>query len=211
MKDEKIKCIIFDLDGTLVNSMHVLVKAAIKAVKKYLDLPDEKIERIYRETTGMPFSKQVTFLTKDEELGKKIAEEFRKEKSKLFFKQPLFTDVEEVIKYLRDNEYLVCISSGALQESVDKYLQVRPLPVDAALGFRAPNFNKLLHMEFIMKKFGLSNEELVFVGDSPADMRYAKHKGVTAIGKIGTVDVEVLKKAGADIIIKDLRELVNMF
>ncbi|MEK6846180.1 MAG: hypothetical protein AABY26_05445, partial [Nanoarchaeota archaeon] len=49
-----------------------------------------------------------------------------------------------------------------------------------------------------------------YVGDGPADMRYAKEHGILAIGITNTVSGEKLKEAGAEHIIERLEQVLPL-
>ena len=60
------------------------------------------------------------------------------------------------------------------------------------------------------KHFQANTEDLVFVGDSLRDFEKARDNGVRFIGRVGTFTVDDFKEAGADEVIRDLRELVRL-
>lgn len=63
----------------------------------------------------------------------------------------------------------------------------------------------------IMKELGVNKEECLYIGDSDVDMKTAIRAGVTSVGvSWGFRSREVLKEAGADYIIDTPKELLNL-
>ena len=67
-----IKLVVFDLDGTLVDSMGLYAEKAGELIEKFYSIPKQKAKRLYFETSGLPFwnSLMFSFPTK----GKKTKE-----------------------------------------------------------------------------------------------------------------------------------------
>jgi len=64
------------------------------------------------------------------------------------------------------------------------------------------------------EKVGLSLEQFaqqsVYFGDGPGDMRLAKEAGIFAIGVAQTVSPDLLKEAGADLVIEKIGDALEI-
>ena len=187
MEKKQIKYIMFDFDGTLVDSMTFLENNAVLLLMEFYNLSKKEATRHYRETTGLPFIQQmeIIFPTK-KELNSKTVEQFEEMKIDRIYEQELFPDSLNVLKALKKRGYNLGISSGTIEEIISEYLRRIKLDlVDDVLGWK-PGFEKgKNHFDYVIKKYKIKNSNIVFIGDSLWDAKRAKNNQIDFIGKIG--------------------------
>ncbi|MHA1187810.1 MAG: HAD family hydrolase [Candidatus Heimdallarchaeota archaeon] len=203
-----IKMITLDFDGTTADTMPTLEKTAVRLIMQNYSLLEEEARTKYRRTTGLPFVQQISILFPDHEKNEFVISEFEKEKIEGIFDLSLFADSKETIDYLRENDYLVAISSSTTQPIIEKYCKLNGLIVDQILGYR-PGFEKGKdHFDFLIEKFEVTNTEMIYVGDSLKDCERAQGSDIVFIGRFGMFTREDFDKISkSKLYISELAEL----
>lgn len=214
MEKKQIKYIMFDFDGTLVDSMTFLEKNAVFLLMENYNLSKEEATRRYRETTGLPFIQQMEIIApKNKDLNSKTVKKFEKMKTDRIYEQNLFTDSLDVLKTLKKRGYNLGISSGTIEEIISEYLHRIKLDlVDDVLGWK-PGFEKGKdHFDYVIKKHGLKNSNIVFIGDSLHDAKRAKNNLIDFIGKSGMFYQNDFEQIITDVkVIKTLSEILEIY
>lgn len=180
-----IKMVTLDFDGTTADTMPTLENIAVKLITKHYQLSTETAKEKYRNTTGLPFVQQIHMIFPEQPQNETVITQFEKEKIESIFDLPLFDDAIETIDYLRENGILVAISSSTTQPIIEKYCELKGLQVDAILGYK-PGFEKGKdHFDYLMEKFSLAPEDMLYVGDSLKDCERAQKSKILFIGRIG--------------------------
>lgn len=206
------KIIIFDFDGTLVNSMGRLTDIAAGVMSDYFGIPEKEARRLYQMTSGLPFSEQLkTLYPEQPKKTGKAADLFEKKKREGYFLEKSYPDTLETIRYLKDKGYIVIISSNSAQELLDRFVKKLEIPCDLVLGHKG-NFAKgFPHFLYIMERWGGNPVNMVFVGDSIKDGEWAFESGIDFIAKEGTFTREQFEKRFPNTpIISNLAELKNL-
>ena len=213
-----IKAIIFDLDGTLVDSVDYHAQAWVKAFKEYgYDIPFEKV----RQEIG----KDSKFLIED----LLPAEEAQKHKSDLadyhdkyyqdnfLEKVQPFPQVKELFEAIKKDGIKTILASSAKKEMVEHYkklLDIKDL-VDGATSTDDVDKSKPEPQIFqsALEKLGdLSTEEVIAVGDSPYDAIAASKISLRTIGVLaGGFERETLTQAGCVAIYQDPADLLDNY
>lgn len=127
-----------------------------------------------------------------------------------------------LVERLAKEGLLLVIASGT--ELVEVRRESEILNIDQYFGDRVfgpvnndPQFSKERVLRQLMEKHGLRGEEIVAIGDGPAEIRAIKAVGGLAVGvasdevnrdgSINGLKREHLLRAGADVIISDYRDL----
>jgi beta-phosphoglucomutase len=211
MVDKKYKAIIFDLDGTLINSLpyhllsfkDILLEHGIRVSDEYL-----------RKRMGLSTSQVLKEIKKKYHFSENI-EDFREERRYHYFKflgrrDITFAGVKKMISKLR-LDYRVAIATGSskatYQHSTDKNLQeLFDLVVtinDVKHG--KPNPEQLL---YISKKFHVKPSECLMIGDSIYDALAAKNAKMDCFGVLtGYTSAKELLKAGDKMVLKKITDL----
>lgn len=211
--DKNKRIVIFDFDGTLVDSMEHLTEIAARVMAKHFGVSPEEGRSLYQLTSGLPFFEQLATLYPEEKKKTKLAaDEFEKQKRESYFEEPLFEDARETLEHLKQKGLAVIISSNSAHDLVERFVKQLNIPCDLALGFKE-NFAKgLPHFLYILNRFGAKKSEMVFVGDSLKDADKAKECGVDFIGKEGMFSKKDFQKYTPGIpMISSLAELKRMF
>ncbi len=206
------KVLVFDFDGTIVNSMEAFADVAAEVMPKYFPIDSETARRRYLETSGLPFFQQLEVIFPGNPANKKAADEFEKKKLENYFEKPLYEDAAETLETLRKKGIKVCVSSNNFQELVDRFVGQTGIAFDMVLGFR-PNFAKGAdHFAHIMRELDCDHDDVTFVGDSIKDGERAADFGIDFIGKEGTFGRHEFKKhfPKSDVI-KNLSDLKRKF
>ena len=171
------KAIIFDMDGTLVDSSITIVNA-INHVRAKLNLEPMERELILQKVND-PHLNPAEFFYE--------VPAFKKEHEKWFssyytqnHKQELrlYEDIEELLETLKKRGYLLAIATNAYRNStleslsclkVLKYFDSIACYDDVHKGKPSPDM-----LEKILKDLNISVKESLFVGDSKRDLLAAK-------------------------------------
>ena len=115
-----------------------------------------------------------------------VVKNFEDMKLELIYEQQPFPDALNVLNQLKDQNYLLGISSGTIESIITTYLENIEFDiVDDILGFR-PGFEKGKdHFDFVLNRHKLQNSQIVFIGDSLHDAKRAKNNQISFIGRIG--------------------------
>ncbi len=212
------KAIIFDLDGTLVNSLEDLADSMNIVLKKN-GFPDHNYEA-YRYFVGKGIRNLVTKAlpepNRTEELIDRclalMISEYNKNCTN---KTRPYNGIPELLKELVSRNIKVAVLSNKADEFTNKIVSTLfpDISFTAIIGFteeslRKPNpANALL----ISQKSGLKADEIIFAGDSDIDMKTAFNAGMFPLGVLwGFRTADELKEAGAKALIKNPSEILAL-
>ncbi len=181
----KNTAVIFDFDGTIVDSMSTFADIAAEVMPRRLAIDSKAARRKYLETSGIPFFQQLEVLFPGHPANKETAEEFEKLKLEGYLDEPLFEDAADTLKHLKKSGIKVAVSSNNFQHLVDLFVENKGVEFDAVLGFKDGFEKGADHFNFIEKEFRIPRTKMTFVGDSLKDGERATGFGIQFIAKEG--------------------------
>jgi phosphoglycolate phosphatase len=212
--------LIFDMDGTLVDSMGLHADAFSQILYEHYAIPHATAKQEYINTAGWPLDDQFNHVLRM--VGKpqrSDAQPFVDRFTLLLAdaQPPLFRDVPAAIEQLAGAGYLLAITSGAPSAVVSARMHHLGLEqhfkVMLGTDKTVPDMIKGAgHFRIIRHALNLAVHEFqsnaAIIGDAQHDMMVGKQAGILAIGRATGTDAEVLRQAGADLVIADLAEFV---
>ncbi len=206
------KLVLFDLDGTLVDSMGIYARKAAQLISEHYGVPESEARELYLKTSGLPFIKQLEILFPGDKKNKQVAEIF--ESWKKYVVKNLRIDPEgvEVIRHLSQRGILTAISSNNLQEYAEEIVRLSGAEPNYILGWDGRDFTKgRPHIEYLERETGIGRSNFLMVGDSPNDLKLAKDSGVNFIALLKEFPEEAFLSIDKDVrTIKNLREILDI-
>jgi phosphoglycolate phosphatase-like HAD superfamily hydrolase len=190
MQQKTYRHIVFDWDGTLVDSMHYKIKNFVGVFMEIGIGCEIDLVRQHETFTGLPrqllFSNTFLALTGNElkaELFNELSNKYTVRNQHDSLGLELFADAAEFLAVWTKSERKFSISSSAhpdeVHGSATRLLQGYP-PL-CALGSEGAFHKGIPHISFICEKFSLSKSEILFVGDDLHDGTLADAAGVDFI------------------------------
>lgn len=187
MQKRRIKMIVCDLDGTLVDSMGAFAGIAEDTMHRHFALEREQALHLYRETSGLPFEFQLKKIFGDTDPRiPAAAEDYESAKKHVYDNKGFFDDVVNSVPSLVQKGYEFCVSSNNHVDNVRGKMKPIVKHFAAVLGYREGFLKGRDHFDWLEKKLGLARDEMIFVGDSLHDARMAWENGVSFVARLGT-------------------------
>ena len=178
----------FDLDGTLVDTMFLFADLAAEVMaRRHGD--DPKVARArYLETSGIPFIKQLAVIHPDHAENQAASDEFEVSKKEITARTSLDQRTHQALNDLRERGLRLIVSSNTGQNFVDEFVRGSGQTFDLALGFdeTAGIAKGEPHVAATCQTLGLSRDEIWFVGDSIKDGELAHECNLSFVGRVGT-------------------------
>ena len=212
------KLVLFDYDGTIVDSAKMIVKGAIEAFRM-CGLPDPDPNKV-RENIGKPLATALdAYAPKGYEVKPEmISNAYRKwyaEQGRLGLQdEPLFPGMFELINDLKNNKkFYIGVATNKSRIALNN-------------GLKKHNLNNIFHITLTMdeakakpdpdmaiqamSKLNMKKKSTIIVGDTINDIGLGINAGINSIGVAwGYNSIEMLRNEGADFIIKDSEELFD--
>lgn len=197
------RVVIFDFDGTIVDSMSFLVEVAAGLLSSRYGMDPDRARQAYIDTTGLPFVKQMEIIAPGDSRNRETVAAFEARKRESLLDFSLFPDAPGAVRRIRQSGIKACVSSGNYEELIAEVLEVRGLEFDLVMGFR-PGFEKGIdHFRFAMGTFGATADQVLFVGDSKKDGLAARSAGVRFIARAGLLSAEEFADALPGVLVID--------
>jgi len=207
--------IVFDLDGTLVDSQRTVVHCMTAAFTE-LGLPAPTPEAI-RATIGLKLEVALNSLLPepDEALAWKLVEGYRR----AFFvlhddpghDEPLFPGTLEALDALTHPEVFLGIATGKNRRGLTRVLERHGLTGrfhNLKTADDGPGKPHPFLLEAGMAEVGMDPARTVMIGDTTFDMEMARAAGCAGIGVAwGNHPEDRLLSAGAEVIVQNFSEL----
>lgn len=211
------KLCIFDMDGTLVNTIDTIAHFANRALKHFG--LDEILVDDYKLLVGngsdVLVHRMLEKLGVDGDIHKDLHPYYVDiyDKDFMYLTAP-YDGIIDMLKGLKEAGIKTAIISnkddGTAKKVADELFEEGL--VDLCLGARAgvalkPDPQGVFE---IMDYFGVNAEECLYIGDTATDIQTAKNAGLYSIGVLwGFRDEKELRVAGADMIISDAMDIVK--
>ncbi|WP_350343275.1 HAD family hydrolase [Proteinivorax tanatarense] len=212
------KAVIFDLDGTLLNTIEDIADS-MNIVLTEAELPAHPIES-YKKFVGNGMPKMVERALPKELGNKENVEKYTQKMREVFAenwdkKTKLYPEVDDLLNALQHNRCKMAILSNKPHkftlETYEKYLS--KWSFDVVQGWDASRYPLKPDPKSsfaIAQKLHVNPEEVIFVGDSDVDILTAKNAGFFAIGvSWGFRGPKELQEAGADQVVYSPLEILK--
>lgn len=220
MADDPLRLVVFDCDGTLVDSQHAIAHCMDHAFATHgLDCPG--LENT-REIIGLSLPEAITRLAAphrpDDELIAAVTAAYKNAFFSLRqtpdFHEPLFPGVREVLDELDRRRWLSGVATGKARRGLDAVLSRNALDgrfVTLQTCDNHPSKPNPAMLVAALEETGADAPNAVIVGDTSYDIEMGRAAGMIAIGvDWGYHDVETLQSAGAHAVISHFDELTSV-
>lgn len=211
-----IKGLIFDLDGTLINSIgdiHYSLNLALK---------EHGYKEVSLESAQNNTGKGFRYLIK-KSLPENSSDEIIDEVNKIYTKYYgehyhertcSYEGIHELLQQLNKRNIKIAVNSNKKDEYTKNLMKIifPDIKFTAVFGERIgiPNKPNSTSADEIISIMKLNKEEVYYVGDSEIDIKTAKNAKLKSIGCLwGFRTKEVLEKQEADIIVYKPNEILN--
>jgi len=215
MASSDLSLVIFDCDGTLVDSF-AAIYAAMAASFRDVGLPVPE-ESALRGMIGLPVAHQVATLAPDQapDILQGLEDGYRRHRlGETHPHEPLFPGVRESLEALDAAGILMAVATTKSARGLDMTLDLHDLRrffVSLQTGDRHPSKPAPGMILTALAETGATAERTVMVGDTRFDIEMAINAGVTPVGVAwGYHGVEELTAAGADTIAPDVAVLTRV-
>ncbi|WP_134087906.1 HAD family hydrolase [Olivibacter sp. XZL3] len=205
---KKLKMVIFDLDGTLANTLPLCIKAFKESIEP---LANRKLSDAEIIATFGPSEEGTirAFVADDHHANALI--EYYNSYTKLHDMVPTcFEGVPDVLSFLEQNGVLITMVTGKGQKSallsLEKFGILHCFRHIETGNSEGPSKEK--GIVNILKKFGLDPDEAVYVGDAPSDITAARKSNVpmVAVTWAPTTDKQALEELKPDQLIETVSD-----
>ncbi|MDP3900360.1 MAG: HAD-IA family hydrolase [bacterium] len=205
------KLIIFDLDGTLVDTMGIFTEIASYLMAWKYGVLRLEARKGYIRTSGIPFFQQLEELFPGRKHNQSISDIFEERKIAATDHLEITPEERQVVELLYRRGYTLAISSNNYTENVERFVQFSGLPFAHVCGYHKGFAKGEEHFSYILERAGVSQDEALFVGDTLSDMRKARAAGIDFIGKVGTFTRDEFEAEYPNVVtIHSLTELRDM-
>lgn len=213
----KYKGIIFDLDGTLVNSLEDIADSMNKVLQG-LNYPTHSYD-VFQYFIGSGLRNTVSKAlpasnNSDEQIEICLERMVKGYSESCTLKTKPYEGIIELLDTLATRNIKVAVFSNKADELTKKIAtEIFPDYFNTAVGLsveslKKPNPCKALE---ISKNWNLKPEEVIFVGDSDIDMQTAVNANMFPVGVTwGYRTEEELKASGAKLVLHNPTELINV-
>jgi pyrophosphatase PpaX len=202
--------VLFDLDGTLIDSGSIILASMRHATRTVLerDIPDEVL---ISSVGGSSLHEQMRVL--DPERVDELVDSYRAHNEPLHETLVCFPGILAVLDELRAQGRRLGIVTAKRRLTVDLAFARLPLApyFDAVVTSEQTEHHKP-HPEPILlalDRLGAGPEEAAYVGDSPFDMAAARAAGVKAVG-VSWGGIHPLDQLDADVLVETPEELLGV-
>ena len=213
----KFKGIIFDLDGTLVDSLHD-ISDAMNTVLESLNYPTHTYET-YQYFIGSGLRNLVSKAlpstnNSDEQIEICFESMINEYREICTLKTKPYEGIVELLENLTSQNIKMAVFSNKADELTKKIAsEIFPNYFDTTVGLSTEELKKPNPFEAveISKNWNLKPEEILFVGDSDIDMQTAVNAKMFPVGvSWGYRTEEELKTSGAKLVINNASELIEI-
>lgn len=204
--------IVFDCDGTLVDSQHVIIEAVSMAFAAHaIERPDDQA---IRHIVGLSLHEAMAALLGEDRAGAApaLAESYRQ----AFFDlrrrdghrhEPLYGGIRETLDALRNADVLMGVATGKSQRGLRAILEHHGLKdhfISLQTADHHPSKPHPAMLRAAMEDAGVTASRTVMIGDTSYDMMMARAAGAVPLGVgWGYHAPDLLKEAGAQDIALD--------
>ena len=214
----KYKAVVFDLDGTLIDSMEDLGNAVNQSLK-YYGFPSHDIEK-YKYFIGNGAEMMVTQAIPEESRSndtiKSCLNKFNEIYDKTFnVNTKLYNDIPELLNNLRDLGFKIAILTNKPYEFTMKYVDelLSLWNFDVVIGNQEgiPRKPDPAGAKIIINDLAIDSSQILYLGDSGVDMITAVKAGMFPVGVLwGLRSSDELLSNGAKFLISSPLELLNI-
>jgi pyrophosphatase PpaX len=213
MSDVRYPTVLFDLDGTLIDSGAMILASFRHATRTVLEreIPDAELAAL---VGGMNIHEQMRTL--DARHADELVRVYRQHNEPLHADLQGFPGVENLLGELQAQGRKLGVVTSKRRRTVDLAFAVLPIErfFDAVVTSgdterHKPNPEPVL---LALERLGADPADAAFVGDSPFDVRAGKAAGVFSVGVSwgGLHSDERLVEAGADVVVHRPEDLLDV-
>lgn len=208
------KLILFDLDGTIIDTKKDISDAVLYMLREMGRDPatDEEIANYVGK--GLYKLIVLSLGTEEKKLVEKGSKIYRKYYSEhLLDNTKLFPGAKEILEYFKNRKQAVITNKpNPFTSEIIKALGVYNYFEDVLTGengfLKKPDPKSVF---FLIEKYKVLKEEVLFIGDSLIDIETGKNSGVkTVILTHGFCSEDTISKADPDFVVPDCKELLNL-
>ncbi len=212
------KLVIFDLDGTLLNTLEDLADCTNYILRQH-QFPEHRLDA-YRYFVGSGIRNMILRALPEDKRSERLVDQMVDEYIPYYErhkddKTVPYKGIIPLLKALQSQNVGLAIASNKIQEAMaplaERYFQ--GINFAAILGNRS---NKPIKPDpaivfDILEITGIDKEDTLYVGDTAVDMQTAEAAGLEKVGVLwGFRTLEELQNAGADHIIAKPEELLEI-
>lgn len=209
--------IIFDLDGTLLETNRLHTRAWAMTMEEYgFKVREDRIAPQIGKGGSM-LVPDVLGPSAEEELGDEMRDRHSEYYQQLIEQEGVrvYPQVEDLIRACKERGLRVAVATASKEENLEKVLDVAGLDLksmadgvvtDSDVDLSKPHPDVVIAAH---EKIGLAPTQCVMVGDTPYDAQAARSGGVTAIGLLtGVHEADVMRRSGMRAVYDDTADLL---
>jgi len=208
------RLVVFDCDGTLVDSQHSIVRSVQRAFERgALDPPAASEIRRRVGLSLLDFMRDLApelDLQTAERITRHYREDFAQERQRSG-PDPFFDGIEPLLRRCHDEGILLGVATGKSRRGLRELLDahgIRDLFATLQTSDDAPSKPHPGMIENALEETGTEAGDARMVGDTVFDVEAARHAGVASAGvSWGYHDTESLRRAGSTVIVQSASEL----